>query len=126
MKISFRMLMLTVLFVWGIQSILTAQVIEKKDGQRIEFRFTKDLTSQDLEQMKESATAFGFKLVYNDLDFDEKGKLAGIDFSVDCPKDGSGGAKSYGLRKNSSFGFFVDRSPGASAVFGTGAINYSE
>lgn len=115
--------MLSLLLTWGLQSFVIAQIRTSKDGERIDVHFTSELNQQDLEQIKEDVKSYEITLVFNDLDFDRKGKLSGIDFSVNDRKGGSSGsAKTTWLTKDSTFGFLVDRTPGASVSFGTGDI----
>lgn len=123
MKTTKRIFVLSALMTWALHSFVTAQVRESKDGNMVAVYFTSNLNALDLDKIKEDVKEHGITLVYNKLDFDRKGMLSSIDFSViDSKRGSSGSAKTQSLHKDLTFGFFVNRTPGARETFGTGDI----
>lgn len=89
------------------------------ENDRIEVVFSNDLTKDDLMKLKEDLLSLAkITIQYDVLDYNRKGKIKNIRFSVDC-HDGFEGE--YGIDKVSDdfkFGFYRDYRPGAASPFG--------
>lgn len=96
------------------------------DGKRIVVTFSNVLKSKHLDKIKTELAQTGIMLQYDHLDFDKKGRLVDIKFSVDCKDGFSGSGETTGLTKKSKFGFFRDYAADATATkspFGTGDLS---
>lgn len=95
---------------------------EAREPSRIEVVFNRQLTFDDVVQIKQGLLLKGITLKYNKLSFDNDGKLTAIDFSVDCNDGVSGGAEEEHLTTDSRVGFYRDYSKTAEIKFATGNL----
>jgi hypothetical protein len=95
-------------------------------NRRVEVIFNRKLVKKDLDEIQRKLFMRAIMLQYDHLDFDKKGRLVDIKFSVDCKDGFSGRAETTGLTKKSKFGFFRDYAADATATkppFGTGDLS---
>lgn len=103
-------------------SIDSFQPAVVNDSGRIEIYFTPNLTFEDLIKIKKDVSERGIFLTYHKLQFNRKGKLKAIGFSVEC-KEGFKGTAEAKVTEQSGFGFFRDYDKSAVAPFGVGHIS---
>ncbi|MBW3129185.1 hypothetical protein [Hymenobacter profundi] len=90
------------------------------ESSRIEVIFNRQLTFDDVVQIKQRLLLRGITLRYNKLSFDDNGKLTAIDFHVDCNDGISGSAEESNLTNDTRMGFYRDYSDTAKIKFATG------
>lgn len=95
-----------------------------ENDSKIEVVFNRKLDFNDIVKIKLDLSQKGIIINFKQLEFDEQGKLNGIDFFVDCKDGFSGGAKASGkeLGNERPFGFVRDYSENANSPFGTGYL----
>ena len=89
---------------------------------KVEVFFTSAMTIDDLENVKTDLAKEGISLSYQELIFDNEGKLTAIDFKVDTNDGYNGTARTKSLPSGKTFGFYRDYSEDAAIPFAIGNI----
>ncbi len=89
---------------------------------KIEVYFQRHHTQQDLLNIQEELSAMGIEITYEDVAFDEQGRLTSLAIRVDCKDGFSGSAYASPVPKDLSFGFVRDYRQEAASPFGIGYI----
>ena len=130
MKAFIQLLLLVILISMASVVQSSAQIQNDiRTKNRIEVIFNHKLNAKDLENIRMKLLEHGITLRYDYLDFDRKGRLISIGFTVDCKDGFSGKAETTGLTKDSKFGFFRDYAADATATkspFRTGELGNVE
>ena len=97
------------------------------EDDRIEVVMSNDLSKEDLMKLKEDLLSLAkITIQYDVLDYNRKGKIKNIRFSVNC-HDGFAGE--YGIDRigdDFKFGFYRDYRPGAASPFGLSSYPFDQ
>jgi len=88
----------------------------------VEVSFNSSLDFPALVDIKNQLSTLGISLDYNNLEFQENGKLKSISFSVDCHDGFKGSASATFTTQEKTIGFYRDYNENAKIPFGTGAL----
>ena len=89
---------------------------------RLEVTFNRQMTFEDLSEIKDQLAKKDILIEYKSLEFDENGGLSSLKFDVDCKDGFKGGASNNRIYNDTKWGFFRDYSENSTSPFGTGTI----
>ncbi|MEO6683150.1 MAG: hypothetical protein ABIN48_10035 [Ginsengibacter sp.] len=95
------------------------QFLEKS---KIEVVFNRQTGFVELVMIKADLEKKHIILNYKKIEFDNKGELIALSFSVDCQDGFSGSASTQELKNDVPFGFYRDYSKDTKSPFGTGGL----
>jgi len=111
-----------IVFVISILSIsLSAQNLTIEED-FVKAVFNKKTTKQELIDIKKRVLELGIHIDYEELKFNKRGKLRGINYKVYRDIDITKGSASFRLLTKGLIGFFYDDRPGAKTSFSIGSM----
>lgn len=111
-----KLLLVATLFLMG----LTASFAQRVP--KIEVYFQRNHTQQDLNNIKEELAVMGIEIEYENVEFDQKGRLSSLGIRVNCKDGFSGSANTSQVPEDLSFGFVRDYRADAAKPFAIGFI----
>jgi hypothetical protein len=122
MKQLSSVLLLT-LFISTSSFTLDNSSINKEESKpRVEIIFNRHTGFTELLLIKAHLEKKSIILDYKKIEFNKKGELIALSFTVNCQDGFSGSASTDNLTTDKSFGFYRDYSKGAESPFGTGNL----
>ena len=102
--------------------VITSAFTSQTPKPRVEVFFNKSTGFSELVIIKAKLEKQNIFLDYKKIEYNKKGELVALSFSVDCMDGFSGSASTDNIPAGKTFGFYRDYSDKSESPFGTGGL----